>query len=389
MEGRKSVANNSSTTSAVKVPTTYVSPFSKPLQPPIIPKQLPHTIANNSSTTSAVKVPTTYVSPFSKPLQPPIIPKQLPHTIANNSSTTSAVKVPTTYVSPFSKPLQPPIIPKQLPHTIQGQSDSNSNSNQPSNAPEQHTHVSTSQTTQQTQRQTSNSGTIPIVLTHEEEEEYLVEPEIKESDIRKDAVKRLEQFMKNYPQNLSIQDTNDYSDFYNDIIEAVKKFEDNVQNPTNLSEFFFKLLPYTANIIGLQFCDEFIQTFGPRQQRSLYARLKLFHPYPLTYNWIEELQEHGKEQHFKFYVDVPQGKLAKTFTIQPKQFYEDFLHVISTIAMVEPERVTFGQSVSLYNVRQGLEPLKIAEFTSSSAQLKLDCEFQFVGNSKFSLHTPF
>ncbi|KAI5498806.1 attachment subunit-related family [Trichomonas vaginalis G3] len=282
--------------------------------------------------------------------------------------------------------------------TIQGQSDSNSNSNQippnstsnqPSNAPEQHTHVSTSQTTQQTQRQTSNSGTIGIVLTHEEEEEYLVEPEIKESDIRKDAVKRLEQFMKNYPQNLSIQDTNDYSDFYNDIIEAVKKFEDNVQNPTNLSEFFFKLLPYTGNIIGLQFCDEFIQTFGPRQQRSLYARLKLFHPYPLTYNWIEELQEHGKEQHFKFYVDVPQGKLAKTFTIQPKQFYEDFLHVISTIAMVEPERVTFGQSVSLYNVRQGLEPLKIAEFTSSSAQLKLDCEFQFVGNSKFSLHTPF
>ncbi|KAI5542285.1 attachment subunit-related family [Trichomonas vaginalis G3] len=281
--------------------------------------------------------------------------------------------------------------------TIQGQSDPNSNSNQippnstsnqPSNAPEQHTHVSTSQTTQQTQRQTSNSGTIPIVLTHEEEE-YLVEPEIKESDIRKDAVKRLEQFMKNYPQNVSIKDTNDYSDFYNDIIEAVKKFEDNVQNPTNLSEFFFKLLPYTANIIGLQFCDKFIQTFSPRQQKSLYARLKLFHPYPLTYNWIEELQEHGKEQHFKFYVDVPQGKLAKTFTIQPKQFYEDFLHVISTIAMVEPERVTFGQSVSLYNVRQGREPLKIAEFTSSSAQLKLDCEFQFVENSKFSLHTPF
>ncbi|KAI5504857.1 attachment subunit-related family, partial [Trichomonas vaginalis G3] len=46
MEGRKNVANNSSTTSAVKVPTTYVSPFSKPLRPPIIPKQLPHTIAN-------------------------------------------------------------------------------------------------------------------------------------------------------------------------------------------------------------------------------------------------------------------------------------------------------------------------------------------------------
>ncbi|KAI5505094.1 attachment subunit-related family, partial [Trichomonas vaginalis G3] len=126
MEGRKSVANNSSTTSAVKVPTTYVSPFSKPLQPPIIPKQLPHTIANNSSTTSAVKVPTTYVSPFSKPLQPPIIPKQLPHTIANNSSTTSAVKVPTTYVSPFSKPLQPPIIPKQLPHTIANKLSNNS-----------------------------------------------------------------------------------------------------------------------------------------------------------------------------------------------------------------------------------------------------------------------
>ncbi|KAI5545148.1 attachment subunit-related family, partial [Trichomonas vaginalis G3] len=46
MEGRTSVANNSSTTSAVKVPTTYVSSFSKPLRPPIIPKQLPHTIAN-------------------------------------------------------------------------------------------------------------------------------------------------------------------------------------------------------------------------------------------------------------------------------------------------------------------------------------------------------
>ncbi|KAI5499529.1 attachment subunit-related family [Trichomonas vaginalis G3] len=46
MEGRTSVANNSLTPSAVKVPTTYVSPFSKPLRPPIIPKQLPHTIAN-------------------------------------------------------------------------------------------------------------------------------------------------------------------------------------------------------------------------------------------------------------------------------------------------------------------------------------------------------
>ena len=52
MEGRKSVANNSSTTSAVKVPTTYVSPFSKPLRPPIIPKQPPHTIQDKLSNNS-------------------------------------------------------------------------------------------------------------------------------------------------------------------------------------------------------------------------------------------------------------------------------------------------------------------------------------------------
>ena len=57
MEGRTSVANNLSTTSAVKVPTTYVSPFSKPLRPPIIPKQPPHTIqdklSNNLSSSSS------------------------------------------------------------------------------------------------------------------------------------------------------------------------------------------------------------------------------------------------------------------------------------------------------------------------------------------------
>ena len=216
------------------------------------------------------------------------------------------------------------------------------------------------------------TATVKTVSDCSDSEDFEVEqntdPATWDSTRRKHAKKRLIKFMTNYTENLSNDDKRDYSEFYDAIIKAVEKFENEVKNPTILADFFITILPYTATVIGLQVINEFIQCFPKASQSQMYSKLRIFKPYAISYNCLEEAEQYGKQNSFRVYFDIPEGKVSKSFKIYPSAYYTDFTHILTTIAMVEPERVPFGEKVVIHAYVLGKTPNKLCQFTHYSVQ---------------------
>ncbi|EAX74376.1 hypothetical protein TVAG_515520, partial [Trichomonas vaginalis G3] len=265
MEGRKSVANNSSTTSAVKVPTTYVSPFSKPLRPPIIPKQLPHTIqdnlSNNLSSSSQNTTDTVVQTAPEQVSHSSTIQDNLSNNLSSSSQNTTDTVVQTA--------------PEQVSHssTIQDKLSNNLSSSSSQNttetsetdlqpAPEQVSHSSTSMLTR---AQFQDLISLEQYSSNETQTDDC-NLSLPESIQRKYAMKRLKLLYK-LLNNWGVEDNTDYSEMFNKVIESVKPIENDIKNPGVLVDLFASKLPVTTNLIATQAIEQFILCF-PKQYRQ-------------------------------------------------------------------------------------------------------------------------
>ncbi|EAY21299.1 hypothetical protein TVAG_166740 [Trichomonas vaginalis G3] len=354
MEGRKSVANNSSTTSAVKVPTTYVSPFSKPLRPPIIPKQLPHTIQDNLSnnlSSSSQNTTDTVVQ---------TAPEQVSHSstiqdkLSNNLSSSSSQN--TTETSETD--LQP--------------------------APEQVSHSSTSMLTR---AQFQDLISLEQYSSNETQTDDC-NLSLPESIQRKYAMKRLKLLYK-LLNNWGVEDNTDYSEMFNKVIESVKPIENDIKNPGVLVDLFASKLPVTTNLIATQAIEQFILCFPKQYRQHLReTRIGKFQlVYPTTYNYYEEANEYG-ELSFHFTLSVPEGEEKAIYHVQSLAGCEGKPHIITTVAIDKPARVEDDVLfASIAGFGMG-EPIPISHFTEYSAQHFQNVEFVFYDHQKFLLTKP-
>ena len=357
MEGRTSVANNSSTTSAVKVPTTYVSPFSKPLRPPIIPKQLPHTIANKLLDNSRHSTQE--------------------NTIQTNETTDTVVPDTTGQV------LQSSPIANQL-----------------SNNSRQSTQENTIQTNETTEEQPSASS-----MTTRSQMRYLAfakqfqsgDTENTEENttiperVRRQYAKKRLQLLEKLKNQWGIQDDTDYSEVFQSVMDSLQPVENEVKDPGVLVDLFVQYLPVTANLIALQAIDQFIRLF-PKNMQTYLQNVKIAEYvsiYPNTYNYLEELDEYGQRSFYVYFFTNP-GQSKRLYCIQPLPEFQDNFHVISTIALDTPERVPYGSKVSISSFPKATKghPIKLAEFTNSNCQFKQDVEFVFLHDTTFIIQTP-
>ena len=354
MEGRTSVANNSSTTSAVKVPTTYVSPFSKPLRPPIIPKQLPHTIQDNLS-----------------------------NNLSSSSQNTTDTVVQTA--------------PEQVSHssTIQDKLSNNLSSSSSQNTTE------TSETDLQPIEQDIVSQTTSMLTRAQFQDLISLEQyssnetqtddcnlSLPESIQRKYAMKRLKLLYK-LLNNWGVEDNSDYSEMFNKVIESVKPIENDIKNPGVLVDLFASKLPVTTNLIATQAIEQFILCFPKQYRQHLReTRIGKFQlVYPTTYNYYEEANEYG-ELSFHFTLSVPEGEEKAIYHVQSLAGCEGKPHIITTVAIDKPARVEDDVLfASIAGFGMG-EPIPISHFTEYSAQHFQNVEFVFYDHQKFLLTKP-
>ncbi|KAI5553941.1 attachment subunit-related family, partial [Trichomonas vaginalis G3] len=354
--------------------------------------QLPHTIANNSSTTSAVKVPTTYVSPFSKPLRPPIIPKQLPHTIANklsnnlssSSQNTTDTAQPTGQATTtigteaFSEEVHTNQTP--IEHT-ETQPPENTETH-----PIEHTETHSAMTTRSQTRYLAFCKQFKSQIQDTQDSDTPLSEKVR----RKYAKQRLE-LLDKLNEQWGSEDNRDYNEMFQAVMDAIQPLENEIKDPGVLVDMFASYLPVTANLIALQAIDQFIHLFPKNLQKHLqevkvaeFVRL-----YPNSYNYLEELNEHG-ERSFYLYFYTKDNQSKRLYCIEPMPQFVDNFHVITTVALDIPARVPYGGTVTISSFPKGYKgkPLTIAKFTHSSCQFVQDVEFHFLNNTTFIIETP-
>ncbi|KAI5549984.1 attachment subunit-related family, partial [Trichomonas vaginalis G3] len=233
MEGRTSVANNSSTTSAVKVPTTYVSPFSKPLRPPIIPKQLPHTIANKLS-------------------------NNLSSSSQNTTETTQPTGQATTTIGTeaFSEEVHTNQTP--IEHT-ETQPPENTETH-----PIEHTETHSAMTTRSQTRYIAFSKQFKSQIQDTQDRDTPLSEKVR----RKYAKKRFE-LLDKLNEQWGSEDNRDYNEMFQAVMDAIQPFENEIKDPGVLVDMFASYLPVTANLIALQAIDQFIHLFPKNLQKHL------------------------------------------------------------------------------------------------------------------------
>ncbi|KAI5486055.1 attachment subunit-related family [Trichomonas vaginalis G3] len=174
-------------------------------------------------------------------------------------------------------------------------------------------------------------------------------------------------------------------------MDAIQPLENEIKDPGVLVDMFASYLPVTANLIALQAIDQFIHLFPKNLQKHLqevkiaeFVRL-----YPNSYNYLEELNEHGERSFYVYFFTKP-GQSKRLYCIQPLPEFQDNFHVITTVALDIPARVPYGGTVTISSFPKGYKgkPLTIAKFTHSSCQFVQDVEFHFLNNTTFIIETP-
>lgn len=343
----------------------------------------------------APKLPPKLPSIMNKaPLRPPVFPKAAPriankltsnsnHSEVSNKQTTeetAAISSPETSTHPNSQ------------EQIQLQSSSNSN----------HLDVSNEQTTEETHIQTTEETQRQTMLTRIQFEDLVSLQQytmnetqsddcnlsLPDSVQRKYAKKRVKLLTK-LQQQWGVKDDTDYTEMFNAVMDALRPLEDTVKNPSVLVDLFAAKLPVTANLIAAQAIEQFILCFPKQYRKHLretrIGKFKLV--YPSTYNFFEEANEYG-EKSFYFTLSVPKGEEKTIIRVQSLAGYEEKPHIITTVAIDKPERISADVSfASLPGFGMG-EAILISNFTPDSLQHYQNVEFVFYDHSKFRLETP-